>query len=81
MHPGDDLEQQIAAFFAEQLSIDVPSPQTDLIDSGVLDSLKFVDLILHMEQKFGVRAASTDLDVDNFRSIQKIAAFVSRQRS
>jgi acyl carrier protein len=76
----DKLKQQIAAFFVEHLNVDVPSAQTDLIDTGILDSLKFVDLLLHVEQKFGAKVDMGDLDLDNFRSIEKIADFVARRR-
>lgn len=80
MSDCDNLKQEIAALFAEQLNVDVPSAQTDLIVTGVLDSLKFVDLLLRMEQKFGTRVDMNDLDLDNFRSIEKIAQFVAKRR-
>ncbi len=74
---GEKIKAQITAIFAEQLNLEVPSPQTDLIDAGMLDSLKFVDLLLHIEKKFDMRVDLGDLDLDNFRSIDKIAKFVT----
>ena len=52
---GSELRRQIAQLFTEQLSVEVPTYDTDLLDSGVLDSLKFVELLVHLEQEFGTQ--------------------------
>ena len=46
--------------------------------SGLLDSLGFVKLILHLEQACGVRIDRKDLSPDNFDGLGKIAAYVAR---
>jgi len=71
------LYDEIARFFAEHLSISVSSVETDLFESGILDSLTFVDLVLFLEQEFGIRIGADELELENFRSIEKIAAFAS----
>ncbi len=70
------LKKQIAVLFAEHLGIAVPSAQTDLIKEGLLDSLKFIELLVQLEQKFGARIDLNGLELDNFRSIQKIAEYL-----
>ena len=70
------LRNRIARLFSEALHRDVPSEDTDLFESGLLDSLGFVDLLVHLEQEFGTRIALDDLEIDNFRSIAGIANFV-----
>lgn len=79
MSDCEKLKEQITALFVEKLNVEVPSARTDLIGAGVLDSLKFVELLLHMEQEFGARVEMNDLDLDNFRSIERIAEFVARR--
>lgn len=74
-----DLERRVAGLFEQHLNVSVPTPETDLFEIGALDSLAFVDLLLRLEQAFGVRATTDDLDIDNFRSIARIAEFVSRR--
>lgn len=71
------LEQQFTTLFAEQFHLEVPSVDTDLLETGLLDSLHFVELLLHMEQDFGLRVDAADLDLDQFRSIAAIAAYVA----
>jgi D-alanine--poly(phosphoribitol) ligase subunit 2 len=70
------LRQRLVALFADDLKVDIPSVDTDLFETGVLDSLAFVELLLRLEQEFDVKSSMEDMDVDNFRSIVRIADFV-----
>ena len=79
MSACDHLQRRIAALFAEHLQIEVPSPETDLIGEGILDSLKFVELLVQLEQTFGIRISLDELELDQFRSVRRIAEFVGQQ--
>ena len=75
--PSDSgLANRIARIFPEALHLDPPPMELDLFDSGVLDSLAFVELLLRLEQDFGVSVSVDDLELENFRTIERIAAFV-----
>lgn len=80
MSESAGLQEEIAAVFTQALKIDVPSHDTDLLATGLLDSLGFVELMLQLEQRFGIHIAMEDLEPDQFRSIASIAAFVAAQR-
>ena len=56
--------------------MDGASFDTDLLKTGILDSLQFVELLLRLEKEFGLTIALEDFEVDFFRSIDTIAAFV-----
>jgi acyl carrier protein len=71
------LREQVAAVFADVLKIKVPTYETDLLATGLLDSLGFVNLLLELEQRFGVRVEMEAIEPDHFRSIERIAAFVA----
>ena len=71
------LYHQIAAFFSERLNLTVSSPTQDLFETGVLDSMAFVDLVMHLEQQFDIRISTDELEPGNFRSVAKIAGFVA----
>jgi D-alanine--poly(phosphoribitol) ligase subunit 2 len=73
------LDDRIAALFPARLNVERPDRDADLFDLGVLDSLAFVQLLVALEEEFGVTLALDDIDVDNFRSIGKIAAFVAER--
>ena len=70
------LHRRIANWFLTSLNLEIPSPETDLFETGVLDSLGFVELVLHLEQEFGVKITLEQVELDNFRSVERIAAFL-----
>ena len=77
MPDSKELAQQISTLFAEKLHLQVPSVDTDLIDTGLVDSLTFVEFLVQLEQEFGVQVSLQDLELDRFRTITRIAAFVA----
>lgn len=77
MSDGNRLRERIAGVFSNALHLDVPAFDTDLFDTGVLDSLAFVELLLQLEREFGVTTSVDDLEIENFRSIDSIADFVA----
>lgn len=79
--PDPGLYDEVARLFAERLNIGVSSLDQDLFAAGILDSLTFVDLVLHLEQQFDIHIAADDLELENFRSVEKIAAFVAAHSS
>jgi acyl carrier protein len=82
MSPAEDaLVDRVRQLFVEALSMEVPSADTDLIESGRLDSLALVELLFEIEQRFGVDLSLGELDVENFRSVRRIADFVAAQQS
>jgi len=74
------LEARIRQVFRDKLKLDVPSVDTDLFETAALDSMVFVDLLLHLEREFGVTVvALDDIEFDHFRSIERIAEFVANR--
>lgn len=74
-----DLPARIAAIFSGALNVEVASTRVDLFEEGLLDSLAFVELLLQLEREFGVTTSVDDLDADNFRTIERIAEFVTER--
>lgn len=79
MQDSNPVYAQLTQIFAEKLHVDVPSLDTDLLEEGLLDSLSFVDLLLCLEQEFGTVITLEDLELDNFRSVARIAEFVANR--
>ena len=40
------IQTRLSLLFSEVLHVDVPSPDTDLFNTGILDSQRFVELLL-----------------------------------
>ena len=53
--------------------------RTDLLESGLLDSLLLMDLIFHIEEMYGIRFNSDHVNPSNFRTITDIVSFVLDQ--
>jgi acyl carrier protein len=70
------VTDRVQRLFVETLNVEVPSPDTDLIEGGLLDSLALVELLFALEREFAVTIALENLDIDSFRSIRSIAGFV-----
>ena len=75
-----EVVERVSAIFEQRMNLDVPSADTDLFGEGILDSVGFVDLLLHLEQEFEVKSAPEDLEPDNFRSISRISEYVAHAR-
>jgi D-alanine--poly(phosphoribitol) ligase subunit 2 len=76
MNAANGLHDRICRVFTDKLKIEIPGADVDLFETGVLDSLAFVELLLHLESEFGVTVPVDDLEIDNFRSIARVADFV-----
>jgi D-alanine--poly(phosphoribitol) ligase subunit 2 len=70
----------IAALIRSSLGVEVPAHDTDLIETGLLDSLSLVSLITEIEGKFGFELPLDDFDIERFSSVERIAAFVDESR-
>ncbi|HTS75800.1 MAG TPA: acyl carrier protein [Bryobacteraceae bacterium] len=82
-HPSvlmNDTILEIRHLLSGKLFIDVDSPETDLLNTGLLDSLALVQLLVHLEERFGVRIALDAIEIEDLRSVASIAALVLKQQ-
>ena len=71
---------QISRLMLERVHIEVPSADTDLMELGLLDSLTLVELMSSLEEEFGIHISFDEIELDNFRSVARMAEFVNQQR-
>lgn len=76
MTDDEALRAQIMTLVEERLGVDVPGPDADLLEAGVIDSLALVTLIVGLEDTFAVSLPLDDFDVDRFRSVAAMATFL-----
>jgi D-alanine--poly(phosphoribitol) ligase subunit 2 len=75
------MVERLGALFAESFHIEAPAPDTDLLESGLLDSFQFVELLLQLEQRFGLRIRIDDIELDDLRTLARIARRVESSGS
>ena len=78
MQPDKKLLGDIRAVLRDHLTVAVESPDVDLLDTGLIDSIGLVELIVQLEDRFGVSLPMDNLEIDDFRSINRIAGLITR---
>lgn len=74
----EKLKQHIVDIFAEQFETRLPSEEIDLLEAGLVDSVKIIDLVLGLEQRFGVSLPFEELEIEDFRTVPKLAERIAR---
>jgi acyl carrier protein len=70
----------LSALFSEVLHIEISSIDTDLFDTGILDSQRFVELLLYIERNFHIQIDIEHFELENFR-IEKIATLILQHKA
>lgn len=79
MNQPPALLARLVDLFTTTLNIEVPGDDVDLFESGVLDSLVFVELLFSLEQAFGIETTVADLEPANFRTLRSIVTFIAER--
>lgn len=77
----EETKVRVKAFLARYLqNYDLPDDQ-DIFSLGFINSLFAMQLVLFVEKEFGIEIDNADLDIDNFHTVNAIAALVEHKRS
>ena len=68
--------ERLGVLFLQHFHVEVPSPDTDLLETGMLDSLQLVDLLLLIEEEFGQRISLQAIELDDLRTLARLAELV-----
>lgn len=74
---GDAVRRDLMSFL-EQRTKRAVAADVDLFAAGLVSSLFALELVMHLEQSFGVTVAGPDLTLDNFRTVEAMIALVLR---
>lgn len=75
------IDREIVAFLHERGAGGTDlAPETDLLASGVLDSLLVMDLVSHLERAYCIRLENDDVSPANFRTPSALAKLVEIRR-
>jgi len=76
------IQQDLLHFISSQIArSEVIGAETDLVTSGILDSMLIVDLIAHIESTYPVRIDSTDITPAAFQNVARLATMISERLS
>ena len=78
---AEDILAELSGFFAAATAGNTPAPDEDYFALGLVNSLLALELVTHLERRFGIEIGVADLDLDNFRTMRRVTDFVLRKRS
>ena len=73
-----NIEERVQTILNQRLQVDLPDPNEDLFQAGILDSLSFVDMLLALEEEFSIQVALDQVDLDDFRSVSRICHYIDK---
>jgi acyl carrier protein len=77
------IVEQVERFFLTEVAGDFDkkslTPDTDLLEQGILDSLGVLKLVIFLEQTFGIQVEDEDVVPENFQTLNIIAKFVQEK--
>jgi D-alanine--poly(phosphoribitol) ligase subunit 2 len=71
------LQKEISSLLFENLNIEASLPDDDLIETGIMDSLKIVELLVELENRFVLKIPLEDLEIESFRSVASISRLIA----
>jgi methoxymalonate biosynthesis acyl carrier protein len=72
------IENKIRDFFAEKKIADGLEFDTDLFSGGFINSLFAFEMVVYLEEAFGVKIPDGEITEGNFRTIDSIAAMIRK---
>jgi acyl carrier protein len=77
-----DIRSAIRSYLKNATPKGVSFTDTDsLLSKGIIDSLRMLDLVSFLEEKFHLKIDEDELMPDNFESVEAIARFVEQRIS
>lgn len=71
------LLDKVYRLFEQALNQPAPAPEADLFDSGAVDSLEFMNLLLALDREFDLKLSFDNINLECFRSLGAIARHVA----
>ena len=78
--PVSSVKPEIRAFLGKFFDAHELSDDEDIFATGFVNSMFAIQLVQFVEGEFGITVDSEDLELDNFRSVSSLAAFVERKQ-
>lgn len=79
------LKQEIKAMIVERLFLDADPAQMgddeNLMENYDIDSVNLFEIVVGMEEQFGISFEDDDFSVDLFATVDSLAEFVERKQA
>lgn len=75
----DEIRQKVRDFVTRFVRGHDLQDGDDIFATGFVNSMFAMQLVQFVEATFGITVESEDMEIDNFRSVDAITAFVTRK--
>lgn len=76
----DPIEAKIAAYIAENMlyrSEGYPYVKdASFLENGIIDSMNVLELVMFVEEVFGIAVSDTDITPEHFDSVERLARYI-----
>lgn len=76
----DDLQKYLVAEIAADLGRKSLSPEEDLLEQRIIDSLGILKLVVYLEKTHDIKVMDEEVVPENFQSLASMARFVEQKR-
>lgn len=76
------IEEDLRKFIADNILFSNHYPHPDdlsFLENGIVDSMNIMELVMYVEERYGVKVNDEEIIPENFDSISRIATFVRRK--
>ena len=75
----ENLEKALLSEVALDLGRKSLTPDEDLLEQGIVDSLGLMKLIVYMEETFRIKISDEDIIPENFKSLNSMANLIEKR--
>jgi acyl carrier protein len=76
------IQQEIRHYIVDKMLFDdgeILDENLSFQESGIIDSIGFLEIITFVEEKFGIEIADNEIIPENFDSLRRISSFVEKK--
>jgi methoxymalonate biosynthesis acyl carrier protein len=77
----DEIKNNLKLFLSKYFQNYSLADDEDMFSLGMVNSMFAMQLVLFVEQTFGIVIENEDLDLENFKTINALTALVERKKS
>lgn len=78
MNKTEDIKRRVSEIVSETLVVDPVDEQVDLFEEGLLDSLGLINLMMALEDEFGINIPAEELRIEDYQSIHSMSEMINR---
>lgn len=79
-----EIQAQVKDYIAQNLLFSDDgfgyNDDASFLEEGIVDSVGIMELVLFIEENFGLSVDDEDLTPDNFDSVNKLASYIKRRQ-